>query len=41
MMEKLDEHSAEEGGEEGGDVDTGATDPRWDALNSILESDNE
>ena len=40
MMEKLDEHSTEEGEESGSD-DTGATDPRWDALNSILESDNE
>ena len=40
MMEKLDEHNAEEGGEDN-DVDTGATDPRWDALNSLMESDNE
>ena len=41
MMEKLDEHSAEEGGDDEGTVDTGATDPRWDALNSLMESDNE
>ena len=40
MMEKLDEHTAEEG-EEGVVEDTGATDPRWDALNSLMESDNE
>ena len=41
MMEKLDEHSAEEGGEDGGMDDSGSNDPRWDALNSIMESDNE
>ena len=41
MMEKLDEHSAEEGDEEGAIEDTGATDPRWDALNSLMDSDNE
>lgn len=40
MMEKLDEHSAEEGGEAIED-NSGVTDPRWDALNSIMESDNE
>jgi uncharacterized metal-binding protein YceD (DUF177 family) len=40
MMEKLDEHSAEEG-EEGAVEDSGANDPRWDALNSLMESDNE
>ena len=41
MMEKLDEHSAEEGGEDGGMEDSGSNDPRWDALNSIMEQDNE
>ena len=41
MMEKLDEHSAEEGDEDSREADAGASDPRWDALNSILESDNE
>ena len=41
MMEKLDEHSAEEGEDEGGVEDSGANDPRWDALNSLMEQDNE
>ena len=40
MMEKLDEHSAEEG-DENTVEDSGANDPRWDALNSLMESDNE
>ena len=41
MMEKLDEHTAAEGEDGEPEVDTGATDPRWDALNSLMESDNE
>lgn len=41
MMEKLDEHAAQEG-EDGEPVeDAGATDPRWDELKNIIENDNE
>jgi len=41
MMEKLDEHTAEDGEEGSPEGDTGATDPRWDALSSLMDSDNE
>lgn len=40
MMEKLDEHMAQEGNDGGSDDNT-ATDPRWDDLKNIIENDNE
>lgn len=41
MMEKLNEYSAQGSGDDTDSSESGATDPRWDALNGLLETDNE